>query len=92
VLSTRYIKPGQRIVIVDDFLANGRTATALIDMAREAGAEVLGPASWSRNASRKAASTSRRWACPSPPWPRSKPWKATGRSWPAAWRSSQRIG
>jgi xanthine phosphoribosyltransferase len=27
---------------VDDFLANGRTATALIDMAREAGAEVLG--------------------------------------------------
>jgi xanthine phosphoribosyltransferase len=23
----RYIKPGQRIVIVDDFLANGRTAT-----------------------------------------------------------------
>jgi xanthine phosphoribosyltransferase len=42
VLSTRYIKAGQRIVIVDDFLANGRTATALIDMAREAGAEVLG--------------------------------------------------
>jgi xanthine phosphoribosyltransferase len=33
---------GQRIVIVDDFLANGRTAIALIDMAREAGAEVLG--------------------------------------------------
>ena len=27
---------------VDDFLANGRTAAALIDMAREAGAEVLG--------------------------------------------------
>lgn len=42
VISQRYIKPGQRIVIVDDFLANGRTATALIDMVREAGAEVLG--------------------------------------------------
>ena len=41
-ISTRYIKPGQRIVIVDDFLANGRTAVALIEMAREAGAEVLG--------------------------------------------------
>lgn len=42
VISQRYIKAGQRIVIVDDFLANGRTATALIDMVREAGAEVLG--------------------------------------------------
>ena len=42
VLSTRYIKPGQRVVIVDDFLANGRTAMALIEMAREAGAEVMG--------------------------------------------------
>ena len=42
VISQRYIKPGQRIVIVDDFLANGRTAIALIDMVREAGAEVLG--------------------------------------------------
>ncbi len=42
VISTRYIKPGQRVVIVDDFLANGRTAAALIDMAREAGADVLG--------------------------------------------------
>ena len=29
-------------MIVDDFLANGRTAAALIDMAREAGADVQG--------------------------------------------------
>ncbi|WP_374246593.1 xanthine phosphoribosyltransferase [Zoogloea sp.] len=41
-ISTRYIRPGQRVVIVDDFLANGRTAAALIEMAREAGADVLG--------------------------------------------------
>ncbi len=41
VISRRYIKPGQRVVIVDDFLANGRTAAALIDMAREAGADGL---------------------------------------------------
>lgn len=40
--STRYVKPGQRVVIVDDFLANGRTAAALIEMAREAGADVQG--------------------------------------------------
>ncbi|MCE1185721.1 MAG: xanthine phosphoribosyltransferase [Zoogloea sp.] len=42
VVSARYIQPGQRVVLVDDFLAGGRTAVALIDMAREAGAEVLG--------------------------------------------------
>ena len=42
VVSTRYLRPGQRVVIVDDFLANGRTAAALIEMAREAGAQVLG--------------------------------------------------
>lgn len=42
VLSQRYIPSGARIVIVDDFLSNGRTAVALVEMAREAGAEVLG--------------------------------------------------
>ena len=41
-ISTRYIKPSQRVVIVDDFLANGRTAGALIEMSREAGTDVLG--------------------------------------------------
>ena len=41
VLSQRYIVPTDRVVIVDDFLSNGRTAVALVEMAREAGAEVL---------------------------------------------------
>ena len=41
VLSQRYIMGSDRVVIVDDFLSNGRTAVALIEMAREAGAEVL---------------------------------------------------
>ncbi|PTD95370.1 xanthine phosphoribosyltransferase [Pseudothauera lacus] len=41
VLSQRYLQPGARTVIVDDFLSNGRTAVALVEMAREAGAEVL---------------------------------------------------
>ncbi|HPU50280.1 MAG TPA: pyruvate dehydrogenase complex E1 component subunit beta, partial [Burkholderiaceae bacterium] len=31
----------RRVVIVDDFLSNGRTAVALVEMAREAGATVL---------------------------------------------------
>lgn len=42
VLSQRYILPGARVVIIDDFLSNGRTAAALVEMAREAGAVVLG--------------------------------------------------
>lgn len=42
VVSQRYLTPGARVVLVDDFLSNGRTAVALIEMAREAGAEVLG--------------------------------------------------
>ncbi len=41
VLSQRYIQPGARVAIVDDFLSNGRTAAALVEMAREAGAMVL---------------------------------------------------
>ncbi|MBL8442644.1 MAG: xanthine phosphoribosyltransferase [Zoogloeaceae bacterium] len=42
VISQKFLPSGSRIVIVDDFLSNGRTAVALIEMAREAGAEVLG--------------------------------------------------
>ncbi|MDT3669739.1 MAG: xanthine phosphoribosyltransferase [Aromatoleum sp.] len=42
VLSQRYIPQGSRVVVIDDFLSNGRTAHALVEMAREAGAEVLG--------------------------------------------------
>ena len=41
VVSTRYLNASHRVVIVDDFLSNGRTATALVELAREAGAEVL---------------------------------------------------
>lgn len=41
VMSQRYVRPGARVVLVDDFLSNGRTVVALVDMAREAGAEVL---------------------------------------------------
>ncbi len=41
VLSQRYVQPGAQVVLVDDFLSNGRTAVALVEMAREAGADVL---------------------------------------------------
>lgn len=42
VIAQKFLPAGSRVVIVDDFLSNGRTAVALIEMAREAGAEVLG--------------------------------------------------
>jgi len=42
VVSRRMVPVGARVVVVDDFLANGRTAAALVEIAREAGAEVLG--------------------------------------------------
>ena len=42
VVSRPYISPGERILIVDDFLATGQAARALIDIVRQAGAEVVG--------------------------------------------------
>lgn len=42
VISRRYLPESARIILVDDFLSNGRTAVALIEMAHEAGAKVLG--------------------------------------------------
>jgi len=44
VLSQRYLPAGSKTVIVDDFLSNGRTAVALLEMAREAGIEVVAAA------------------------------------------------
>ncbi|GAA5159659.1 phosphoribosyltransferase family protein [Viridibacterium curvum] len=44
VLSQRYLPSGSTTVIVDDFLSNGRTALALLEMAREAGVAVAAAA------------------------------------------------
>jgi xanthine phosphoribosyltransferase len=44
VLSQRYLPAGSKTVIVDDFLSNGRTAVALLEMAREANIEVAAAA------------------------------------------------
>lgn len=42
VVSQRYLPKDGRVVLVDDFLSNGRTAVALVEMVREAGADCLG--------------------------------------------------
>lgn len=41
VVSARFLPAGSRVALVDDFLANGRTAVALAEMTAEAGAEVV---------------------------------------------------
>ena len=41
-VAKRFINEGERILIVDDFLANGEAASALVKMVRKAGAEVVG--------------------------------------------------
>ncbi|MGQ9598354.1 MAG: xanthine phosphoribosyltransferase [Anaerolineae bacterium] len=40
--SPEFLGPGERILIIDDFLASGRTISALVRMVRHAGAELVG--------------------------------------------------
>lgn len=42
VISDSYLEKGERILIVDDFLANGQAALGLIDLVEQAGSEVVG--------------------------------------------------
>lgn len=41
-VSKRYLNPEDHILILDDFLANGRAALGLIDLVEQAGAELTG--------------------------------------------------
>ena len=41
-VSKPYLNAGEKVLIVDDFLANGQAMLALIDIVRQAGAEVVG--------------------------------------------------
>ena len=41
-VARRVLEPGLRVAIVDDFLAGGRTAASLGEIAEEAGCEVIG--------------------------------------------------
>ena len=42
VVDKKFIKPGEKILIVDDFLANACAVFGLIDVVKQAGAEVVG--------------------------------------------------
>ena len=42
VVSKDYIQPGDNLLLVDDFLANGKALEGLIDIAAQAGAKIVG--------------------------------------------------
>jgi xanthine phosphoribosyltransferase len=42
IVSKKYLQKGERILIIDDFLANGCAVAGLIDLIQNAGAEVVG--------------------------------------------------
>ncbi|MPQ43792.1 xanthine phosphoribosyltransferase [Clostridium tarantellae] len=42
IVDKKFIKPGERILILDDFLANACAVFGLIDVVKQAGAEVVG--------------------------------------------------
>jgi xanthine phosphoribosyltransferase len=41
VVAARYLQPGMRVALVDDFLANGKTAVALAEIVSDAGATTV---------------------------------------------------
>lgn len=41
-VSKKYLNPGDKILIIDDFMAGGNACNALIDIINQAGAEVVG--------------------------------------------------
>ncbi len=43
-VSKEFLKAGEKVLLMDDFLANGSALAALTDIARQAGAEVVGAA------------------------------------------------
>lgn len=41
-ISDKYMQKGERCLFIDDFLANGNAASGIIDLASQAGAEIVG--------------------------------------------------
>ena len=44
IVGREFLQPGDKVLIVDDFLANGAALAGMIDLVRQAGAEVAGAA------------------------------------------------
>lgn len=41
-VSTKYLNPGDHVLILDDFLANGKAALGLVDIVEQSGGEIAG--------------------------------------------------
>ena len=41
-ISDKFLRKGEKCLFIDDFLANGNAATGIIDLASQAGAEIIG--------------------------------------------------
>lgn len=41
-VSSDYLCPGDKVLFIDDFLANGNAAKGIIDLVKQAGAELVG--------------------------------------------------
>ena len=44
LISKKYLEKGERVLIIDDFLAHGEACNALMDLVSQAGAEIVGVA------------------------------------------------
>ncbi|MBR1780221.1 MAG: xanthine phosphoribosyltransferase [Oscillospiraceae bacterium] len=42
IVSKKFLHPGDRVLLIDDFLANGAAMLGLIDIVRQSGAELVG--------------------------------------------------
>lgn len=42
IVSKQFLKPGDKVLLIDDFLANGAALEGLIDLVRQSGAELVG--------------------------------------------------
>lgn len=73
-VSKDYINKGDKILIIDDFLANGAAVSGLIDIINQAGAELEGVGIAIEKASSPAERFSKRRARESNPSPSSRRW------------------
>jgi xanthine phosphoribosyltransferase len=61
IISPEHLRPGERILIIDDFLASGATILGLVRLAQTAGAEIVGIGALIEKRSKRLVSRSSRW-------------------------------